>query len=118
MLLLAKVLRHFLERPASRPRLAERDPATASVQERCVMAQHWVALGMLHWQREYRRQHACARIETGENDVKLAQEIAEAARRFDVPESSISKTAVKTIVRNQRPVTFRRPLARFHFWND
>lgn len=106
--LLAKLLCSLQTRPKRRPRLEAIDPAKASEQERVLMAQHRAAHAIL-WRKDNERARVSAIID---------EEIDKAATKFRVLPTQLSEKAVRTIVKNKRPRTFRRRLPSFHVWID
>src|SRR5262245_54684330 len=94
MKLLAKLLQKFHRPPASRPPLAERNPATASEPDRIQMAQHSAA-GAVRWRRNNERD--CPPIR-----VMIADAMDNAARKFNVSLTRLSQPAVRNIIRNNR----------------
>jgi hypothetical protein len=110
MKLLAELLQKFHTASASRPRLIDLDPATTSEKWRVQMAQHWAAKLVLERKND-QPDHPSTK-------VMIAEAMDKAARKFNVSLARLSERAVRPIIYNKRPKTYRARLPWWHHWPD
>jgi hypothetical protein len=97
------------KRPAQPPLLDDRDPEANRVQH----AQHNAAWNVLEMQRIYRKHDNCKRVPGTETNRFLDSAIEYSAWLFDIDSQLISRSAIKTIIKNKRPSVRHPRLARY-----
>ena len=105
---IANILRKH-KRPAQPPLLDDRDPEANRVQR----AQHNAAWNVLAMQQIYRKHDNRKRVPGTETNRFLDSAIEHSAQLFRIDPQMISRSAIKTIIKNNRPSVRDPRLARY-----
>jgi hypothetical protein len=82
------------------PQLDDRDHERYCVQ----LAQHHVAWDVLEWKKFYRWKNNCKNIKAAKTAAALDEAKQREARRFNVALDQLSDDAIRTIIKNNRPL--------------